>query len=107
MIRIASAIGLPADNAAEYQLLHSNVWPGVIARLAESHITNYTIFSHGELLFSYMEYVGDDLDQDLAAIAADPLTQEWWAVCGPLQRPLADRAEGEWWKTLPELFHMD
>lgn len=107
MIRIASVIGLPADNAAEYERLHANVWPGVIARLAASNITNYSIFSHGELLFSYMEYVGDDLDQDLAAIAADPVTQEWWAVCGPLQRPLADRADGEWWKVLPELFHVD
>ena len=59
MIRIASVIGLPAENAAEYARLHADVWPGVLARLAASHITNYSIYSHGELLFAYMEYVGD------------------------------------------------
>ena len=43
----------------------------------------------------------------LAAIAADPVTQEWWAVCMPMQRPLPGRAEGEWWMALPEVFHLD
>ena len=107
MIRIASVIELPAENADEYARLHANVWPGVLARLAASNLTNYSIFSHGELLFAYMEYVGADLEFDLAAIAADPVTREWWAICDPLQRPVADRADGEWWKTLPELFHLD
>ena len=107
MIRIASVIGLPAENGAECERLHADVWPGVIERLAASHIANYPIYSHGELLFSYMEYVGEDLETDLAAIAADPVTREWRAVCGPLQRPVADRPDGEWWKPLRELFHLD
>jgi len=59
------------------------------------------------LLFSYLEYTGDDLDADNAAIAADEATKEWWAVCEPLQRPLPDRAPGEWWKAIPEVFHLD
>jgi L-rhamnose mutarotase len=28
-------------------------------------------------------------------------------VCMPLQRPVEDRAEGEWWKEIPEIFHTD
>ncbi|MDQ0893995.1 L-rhamnose mutarotase [Agromyces ramosus] len=107
MKRIASVIGLPADNAAEYLRLHAEVWPGVLARLTASNITNYSIFRHGELLFAYMEYVGDDFEADMAAMAADPTTREWWALCEPLQRPLEDRRDGEWWKELPEVFHLD
>lgn len=107
MKRIASVIGLPAANAAEYERLHAAVWPGVLGRLAESNITNYSIFRHGELLFAYMEYVGDDFDADMAAMAEDPTTRAWWDVCMPLQRPVEDRADGEWWKTLPEVFHLD
>lgn len=107
MRRIASVIGLPADGAAEYERLHAAVWPAVLARLTASHVINYSIFRHGELLFSYMEYVGDDFDTDMGAMAADPSTQDWWAVCMPLQRPVDDRAEGEWWKELPEVFHLD
>ena len=106
-MRVASVIGLPAENVARYEELHANVWPGVLERLRASHITNYSIYRHGDLLFSYFEYSGDDYDADSAAIAADPTTQEWWAVCEPLQRPLEDRADGEWWKQLPEVFHLD
>jgi L-rhamnose mutarotase len=107
MIRLASVIGLPAENAEEYERLHADVWPKVLERLRASHMTNYSIFRMGELLFSYLEYTGDDLDADNAAIAADAATREWWAVCEPLQRPLPDRAPGEWWKAIPEVFHLD
>jgi L-rhamnose mutarotase len=107
MIRLASVIGLPAENVEEYERLHADVWPGVLERLRKSNVTNYSIYRHGEQLFAYMEYVGDDLEADMALIAADPVTQDWWKVCEPLQRPVSDRAEGEWWKELPEVFHLD
>lgn len=107
MRRIASVIGLPAASVARYEELHAAVWPDVLARLSASHIVNYSIYRYGELLFSYMEYAGDEYDADMAAMAADPATQEWWALCMPLQRPVEDRAESEWWKELPEVFHLD
>ncbi|GAA1054991.1 hypothetical protein GCM10017608_18430 [Agromyces luteolus] len=105
--RLASVIGLPAEHREEYERLHADVWPKVLERLTLSNIRNYSIYRHGDVLFAYMEYVGDDLDADMAAIAADPTTQEWWSVCEPLQRPFAERAEGEWWMELPEIFHLD
>ena len=107
MKRVASVIGLPAENREEYERHHAAVWPGVLERLTASGIRNYSIYRHGELLFSYFEYVGDDYEADMAAIAADPETQRWWAVQEPLQRPLEDRAPGEWWSELPEIFHHD
>jgi L-rhamnose mutarotase len=79
----------------------------VLERISASNIVNYSIYRHDELLFSYMEYAGDDFEADMEAIAADPITQDWWAVCNPLQQPLDDRAEGEWWKPIPEVFHLD
>jgi L-rhamnose mutarotase len=105
--RTAQVIGLPAEGAEEYERLHAAVWPQVLARLAASNVRNYSIFRYGELLFAYFEYVGADYDADMAAIAADPETRRWWELCGPLQRPLEDRAAGEWWKRIPEIFHMD
>lgn len=107
MKRVASVIGLPPESAEEYERLHAEVWPDVLARLTASGVRNYSIYRHGGLLFSYLEYVGDDYEADMAAIAADPATQRWWAVCEPLQRPLSDRAEGEWWHEVPEVFHLD
>ena len=59
------------------------------------------------LLFAYFEYHGTDFAADMAKMAADPKTQEWWAVCMPCQAPLATRKEGEWWAAMDEVFHHD
>jgi L-rhamnose mutarotase len=71
------------------------------------NIRNYSIFRYQQLLFAYFEYVGDDFAADMAQMAADPKTQEWWALCKPMQEPLPDRGEGEWWATMTEVFHTD
>lgn len=105
MRRVAQVIGLPAEHREAYERYHAEVWPTVLERITASNIQNYSIFRHGELLFSYFEYVGDDYEADMARMAADPETQRWWAVQQPLQRPLPERAEGDWWADLPEVFH--
>jgi L-rhamnose mutarotase len=43
----------------------------------------------------------------MAKMAADPMTQKWWDVCMPCQEPLPDKAEGEWWADMEEVFHID
>jgi L-rhamnose mutarotase len=105
--RIASVIGLAPENRARCEELHRDVWPGVLERLRQSHVSNYSIYRHDDLLFSYFEYTGDDYEADSAAIAADATTKEWWAITDPLQRPLEGRAAGERWKELPGVFHLD
>lgn len=79
----------------------------MLAQLTRSGTRNYSIFRYGTLLFATFDYVGDDFDADMAAIAADPVTQRWWSLCEPLQRPVDDRLEGEWWHSIPEIFHID
>jgi len=94
--RYASVLGIPKENRERYEELHAAVWPEVLEQI-----------KYGELLFSYFEYVGDDFDGDMAKMAEDPATQKWWDINKPLQRPLPDRAEGEWWTSIPEIFHTD
>jgi len=105
--RVGSVIGLDPAGVAEYERLHRHVWDDVLAQIARSNIRNYSIYRYGDLLFSYYEYVGEDLEADLAAMAADPVTTRWWALCEPLQRPLPERGPGQWWHALPEVFHVD
>lgn len=107
MQRYASVIGLSAAHRDEYERLHAAVWPEVLNQIRVSNIRNYSIYRYGELLFSYFEYVGTDFEADMAKMSADPTTQKWWDVCKPLQSPVADRAEGEWWMAIPEIFHTD
>jgi L-rhamnose mutarotase len=107
MRRFAAVIGMKPEHRAEYAKLHAQVWPAVLAQINASNIRNYSIYRYGELLFSYFEYVGQDFDGDMVAMAADPTTQKWWEVCKPLQTPVLDRAEGEWWADIQEIFHTD
>ena len=109
MKRYGSVIGLRPEAIAEYKRLHAAVWPDVARQIAASNISNYSIFlkEPENLLFAYYEYLGDDHDADMAAMAADPRTQEWWAVCKPLQQALESRKQGEWWAGMEEVFHQD
>lgn len=107
MTRYGSAIRMPAENLERYRALHAAVWPGVLAMIEACNIRNYSIFHHGGWLFSYFEYVGNDYDADMARMAADAVTQDWWNINKPLQEPLEDRAPGEWWAAMEELFHLD
>ena len=106
MRRFGQVIGVKPERLAEYTELHANVWPEVLATIDECNMRNYSIFVlNDHTLFAYFEYVGDDFEGDMAKMAADPKTQEWWDVCSPMQVPHPDRAEGDWWMTLKEVFH--
>lgn len=112
MKRYGMVIGLHPEKVEEYKQLHAAVWPAVLKMIRECNIRNYSIFlctldGGRPYLFSYFEYTGDDFAADMARMAADPVTQQWWSFCQPCQAPLADRKEGEWWAAMEEVFHME
>ena len=103
MQRYASLIGVKPEGIAEYERLHANTWPEVLATIHAANIRNYSIFRYGTQLFAYF----DDYAADRAMIAADLKTREWWTYTDPLQEPLPDRQPGEWWAAMQEVFHTD
>jgi L-rhamnose mutarotase len=105
--RRAAVIRLRAEQERTYRELHAAVWPGVLATLRDAHVTNYSIFLRDGLLFSYLEYTGDDYAQDMTRIAADPETRRWWQLTDPCQQPLDTAAESERWAPAEEVFHAD
>jgi len=109
MKRMGFCLNLRPGAVDEYKRLHANVWPEVLDAIARAHITNYSIFlkEPENLLFGYWEYMGDDFSADMAEVAKDRRTQEWWAICEPLQLPFPTRAPNEWWARMTEVFHMD
>lgn len=109
MKRYGAVLGLKPEAVADYVRVHAAVWPDVLKQIKNSNIRNYSIFlkQPENLLFSYFEYVGTDYAADMAAMAADPVTQEWWSVCMPMQQPLDTRKDGEWWASIDEVFHTD
>ena len=95
------------EKLEEYKRLHAKVWPAVLRTISECNIRNYSIYHKDGYLFSYFEYHGGDFGADMAKMVADPVTQEWWAVCEPCQEPLPTRAPGEWWADMEEVFHTE
>ena len=109
MKRYGFVLGLKPEAIAEYKRIHAAVWPKVLEQIRRSNITNYSIFLREpeNLLFAYYEYAGTDHAADMALVAADPATQQWWDLCMPMQSPLASRSAEEWWAGTEEVFHTD
>nr|MDO8115993.1 L-rhamnose mutarotase [Candidatus Sigynarchaeota archaeon] len=107
MKRFGSIIRVKNERFEEYKKCHVKVWPGVLKMIRECNIKNYSIFHKDGYLFSYFEYHGSNYDADMARMAEDPTTREWWAYVKPMQEPLETREEGEWWASMEEVFHLD
>lgn len=109
MRRMGMLIGVKPEMLETYKKLHSAVWPDVLAQIRNSNIRNYSIFLREpeNLLFGYWEYHGEDFAADMAEMAKDKRTQEWWLLTDPCQSPLASRGEGEQWSMMEEVFHCD
>ena len=105
--RYGQIIGLKPEAYDNYVKYHAAVWPGVLKTIYDCNIRNYSIFFKDNSLFAYFEYIGENLAADMAKMAADPTTQEWWAIMKPMQQPIPTRAEGEWWADMKEVFHVD
>jgi L-rhamnose mutarotase len=90
-----------------YKELHANPWPEVNAMIKECNIQNYSIYYRDGLLFSYLEYTGDDFEADMKKMAADPMTQKWWKETDPCQEPVDSAEEGVWWADMEEVYHLD
>ena len=105
MPRVGQVIKVKPEKLAYYRELHANPWPAVIDKILECNIRNYSIFLlNDNLLFAYFEYIGDDFENDMKKMAADPMTQRWWCETDPCQESLGLNP-GEWWHDMEEIFH--
>ncbi|QTE27898.1 L-rhamnose mutarotase [Pengzhenrongella sicca] len=107
MERHAMVVNVVPELREEYLRLHSAVWPQVEATLSACHVTNYSIYLLEGTLFAYYEYVGTDHEADMARIAEDPVTQDWWTRTDPCQTPFGvGTTPGQRWRDLREIWHL-
>ena len=107
VIRKGSVIKVKLEKLEFYKMLHANPWPSVDSMLKECNIRNYSICYRDGYLFSYLEYTGEDWEEDMAKMAADSATQVWWEETDPCQEPVESAQEGEWWVDMEEVYHLD
>ena len=107
MKRVAQVIRVRPEKLGVSRQLHLNPWKAVSEKIAQCNIRNYSIYLHGDVLFSYFEYVGEDYDADMRKMAEHEDTRLWWSLTDPCQQPVEGAPEGEWWHEIEEVFHQD
>lgn len=105
--RFGQIIGIKKEKIQDYIALHNNTWKGVLQTLKKANIYNYSIYHYKDVLFAYFEYRGNDFARDMAQIAQDPITQEWWKHTDICQIPMPEARHGQMWLDMQEVFHLD
>jgi L-rhamnose mutarotase len=67
---VAFRLRIKPDAIEEYEKAPRNVWPGLLAKLKEVTISDYSIFRRGQDLFLVMQVT--DFDRAWDALAQDP-----------------------------------
>lgn len=105
MIRFGQLGKLKKEKIEEYRALHAAPWPGVLKTITDCNLRNYSIYIYDDLVFAYFEYVGQDYDADMAKMAEDPITQEWWKHTKPCFEKFAIDPESEFYHDLQSIFY--
>lgn len=92
----AGVTGLKKEKEAEYRLLHTQVWPGVIDAIGNAGISRFDIFlielNDEVYIFDHFQFVGKNFVSDTARMASNPINKRWWAVVNSCQQPLPSAA---------------
>jgi L-rhamnose mutarotase len=85
--RAGLVVRLKPEMELIYRTLHQTNWPGVVEQMRRSNRRYWVTFLIEEgddlWLYTYSEYVGQNVAADDALMAADPVTQRWWKHTEP------------------------
>ena len=106
--RVGMVIGVRPEKIAEYRALHADSNPGVRDLLAKYNMHNFSIFLHeidGKFYeFGYYEYTGDNYEEDMAKLDAEPRNKQWLKICDPMQVPLKGEKS---WAIMEQVYYND
>lgn len=106
VLRLSSVVRLKPEMETQYRELHAAIWPEIAQALRDANIRNFSIFLRDGMLYSYLEYIGTDLDADMDSLGSGPSAQLWGELTEACQEPVSTAAAGELWAPLEEVFHL-
>ena len=91
--RIGMVIKLKEDEIEAYKRIHGDNHHGVRDLLIKYNMRNFSIFliqlEDGNYYeFGYYEYTGDNFEEDMKNLAAEPRNRAWLKVTDAMQNPL-------------------
>ena len=96
---------LKRDKIEEYCTLHAATWPGVLNTISACNLKNYSIFLQDDMVFSYFEYTGENYDADMAKMAQDTVTQDWWHHTHPCFETFAIDPQSEYYHDMRQIIY--
>jgi len=109
MIRHCFALDLIDDPEliAEYEQMHTKVWPEIIASIQHSGILNMEIYRVQNRLFMIME-VDEDFNMEVKANAdrGNEIVMRWESLMWKYQQALPLSAPGEKWLLMKKIFDL-
>ncbi|EJD6584264.1 L-rhamnose mutarotase [Providencia rettgeri] len=105
--RFGCVVQVRPEKLEYYKQLHANPWPEVNDMIKQCNLRNFSIYYKNGLLFSYLEYIGNNYEADQKKMAAHLKTQEWWQETNPCQMALPGEPEGTLWAEMEEVYHLD
>ena len=94
MTRVGFTLQVRAERLDEYQTLHQQVWPEMLAALTAAGWHNYSLFVRPDgLLFGYLETPGT-FEEAQAKMAGLEVNRRWQALTAPFfELPEGTRAD--------------
>jgi L-rhamnose mutarotase len=105
MPRYAFRLRLKPDAIEEYEREHRRVWPELLAKLKAVGISDYSIFRRGQDLVLALRV--DDFEKAWEDLDRDPVNQRWQESMSRLFEPVADKAPGERFAMMREVFYLE
>jgi L-rhamnose mutarotase len=103
-MQIAFKMKLKAGMADEYEKRHQAIWPELKQLIAQSGVTDYSIFLDKEtnILFGVQKISGGAGSQDLGSHS---VVKKWWAYMADIMETNPDNSPVT--TPLLQMFHMD
>ncbi len=105
--RYAMAVRLKPEKKDYYIKNHQNVWPEVLIELKKNKVKNYSIFIKEDFLFGYLEYEGNNFDQDMKEMGKIPIIEKWEKSMIECFKPFPKNENNQSWVLMDEIFYME
>ena len=105
--RYAMAVKLKNEKREYYIENHANVWPEVLSELKKIKIKNYSIYLKEDFMFGYLEYDGDNFDQDMADMQKIPIVEKWTNLMIDCFNPFPNNEDNDSWVMMDQIFFME
>ncbi|MDC0194828.1 L-rhamnose mutarotase [Alphaproteobacteria bacterium] len=104
--RYAMAVRLKDDKKEFYLKNHQNVWPEILQELKRIKIKNYSIFLKEDFMFGYLEYEGNNFNEDMANMSKIDIVDKWTKLMIECFKPFPNNEENDSWVMMDEIFYM-